>query len=132
MSLKELGKIKAQNEEDVRRQALIVFSDGEDTSSLVSFEEVLDLASGRKRRSTRLRFAATTPALADFVRRNSSCCRSRRKLVDGLFPAKIEDLSGYAQIADELASQHTLGYTSKNLLPMAPSGESSSRWHGPT
>ena len=44
ISLKELGKIKAQNEEDVRRQALIVFSDGEDTSSLVSFEEVLDLA----------------------------------------------------------------------------------------
>ena len=28
----------------MRRQALIVFSDGEDTSSLVSFEEVLDLA----------------------------------------------------------------------------------------
>ena len=31
------------------------------------------------------------------------------------FPAKIEDLNGvYAQIADELASQYTLGYTSKN------------------
>ena len=44
ISLKELGKIKAQSDEDVRRQALIVFSDGEDTSSLVSFEEVLDLA----------------------------------------------------------------------------------------
>ena len=44
VSLKELGKIKALNEEDVRRQALVVFSDGEDTSSLVSFDEVLDLA----------------------------------------------------------------------------------------
>ena len=31
------------------------------------------------------------------------------------FPAKIEDLSGvYQQIADELASQYTIGYTSKN------------------
>jgi Ca-activated chloride channel homolog len=31
------------------------------------------------------------------------------------FPAKIEDLAGvYAQIGDELASQYTLGYTSKN------------------
>ena len=31
------------------------------------------------------------------------------------FPAKIEDLNGvYTQIADELASQYTLGYTSKN------------------
>jgi len=31
------------------------------------------------------------------------------------FPAKIDDLNGvYAEIADELASQYTLGYTSKN------------------
>ena len=44
IALKELRKVRAVNEEDVRRQALIVFSDGEDTSSLVSFEEVLDLA----------------------------------------------------------------------------------------
>ena len=35
ISLKELRKVRAVNEEDVRRQALIVFSDGEDTSSLV-------------------------------------------------------------------------------------------------
>ena len=29
------------------------------------------------------------------------------------FPNKIEDLAGaYAQIADELASQYTIGYTS--------------------
>ena len=44
IALKELRKVRAVNEEDVRRQALIVFSDGEDTSSLVSFDEVLDLA----------------------------------------------------------------------------------------
>ena len=31
------------------------------------------------------------------------------------FPTKIEDLNGvYGQIADELASQYTLGYVSKN------------------
>ena len=44
IALKELGRSRRSNEEDVRRQALIVFSDGEDTSSLVSFDEVLDLA----------------------------------------------------------------------------------------
>ena len=44
IALKELRKVRAVTEEDVRRQALIVFSDGEDTSSLVSFDEVLDLA----------------------------------------------------------------------------------------
>ena len=31
------------------------------------------------------------------------------------FPARIEDLAAvYAEIGDELASQYTLGYTSKN------------------
>ncbi len=31
------------------------------------------------------------------------------------FPARIEDLSGvYSQIADELASQYTIGYVSAN------------------
>jgi len=116
VSLKELGKVKAQNEEDVRRQALIVFSDGEDTSSLVSFEEVLELA---KRSET----AIYTIALrgndansrgfreAEFVMRQLAQETGGR----GFFPAKVEDLNGvYGQIADELASQYTLGYTSKN------------------
>jgi VWFA-related protein len=44
IALRELRKIRAVAEEDVRRQALIVFSDGEDTSSLVAFDEVLDAA----------------------------------------------------------------------------------------
>jgi VWFA-related protein len=31
------------------------------------------------------------------------------------FPSKLDDLNGvYAEIADELASQYTLGYSSKN------------------
>jgi len=116
VSLKELGKIKAQNEEDVRRQALIVFSDGEDTSSLVSFEEVLDLA---KRSETSIYTIAlrgndsSTRGFreAEFVMRQLAQETGGR----AFFPAKIEDLNGvYTQIADELASQYTLGYTSKN------------------
>jgi Ca-activated chloride channel family protein len=116
VSLKELGKIKALNEEDVRRQALILFSDGEDTSSLVSFDEVLDLA---KRSET----AVYTIALrgndtsargfreAEFVMRQLAQETGGRSF----FPAKIEDLSGvYGQIAEELASQYTVGYQSKN------------------
>ena len=116
VSLKELGKIKALNEEDVRRQALIVFSDGEDTSSLVSFEEVLDLA---KRSETSIYTIAlrgndsSTRGFreAEFVMRQLAQETGGRSF----FPAKIEDLNGvYSQIADELASQYTIGYTSKN------------------
>jgi Ca-activated chloride channel homolog len=116
VSLKELGKVKAQNDEDVRRQALIVFSDGEDTSSLVSFDEVLDLA---KRSETSiytiaLRGSDTSTRgfrEAEFVMRQLAQETGGR----AFFPAKIEDLNGvYGQIADELASQYTIGYTSKN------------------
>jgi len=116
IALKELAKVKAASDEDIRRQALIVFSDGEDTSSLVSFEEVLDLA---KRSET----AIYTIALrgndtqtrgfreAEFVMRQLAQETGGRSF----FPERIEDLNGvYAQIADELASQYTLGYSPKN------------------
>jgi VWFA-related protein len=116
IALKELRKVRAVNEEDVRRQALIVFSDGEDTSSLVSFDEVLDLA---KRSETSIYAIALrgmdTQAKgfreAEFVMRTLAQETGGR----AFFPARIEDLDGvYAQIADELASQYTLGYTSAN------------------
>jgi Ca-activated chloride channel homolog len=116
IALKELRKVKAVNEEDVRRQALVVFSDGEDTSSLISFDEVLDLA---KRSET----AIYTIALrgvdtqtkgfreAEFVMRQLAQETGGR----AFFPSRIDELTSvYAQIADELASQYTVGYTSKN------------------
>jgi VWFA-related protein len=116
IALKELRKVKAVSEEDVRRQALIVFSDGEDTSSLVSFEEVLDLA---KRSETAI-YAIALRGVdtqtkgfreAEFVMRTLAQETGGR----AFFPARIDDLNGvYTQIADELASQYTLGYTSKN------------------
>jgi len=116
IALKELAKAKAGGEEDVRRQAMVLFSDGEDTSSLISFDEVLELA---KRSET----AIFTIALrgtdtqskgfheAEFVMRQLAQETGGR----AFFPAKIDDLNGvYSEIADELASQYTLGYSSRN------------------
>jgi Ca-activated chloride channel homolog len=116
IALKELKKVRAVTEEDIRRQALVVFSDGEDTSSLVSFEEVLDLA---KRSETSIyAIAFRGPDLqtkgfreAEYVMKTLAFETGGRSF----FPAKIDDLNGvYSQIADELASQYTIGYTSKN------------------
>jgi VWFA-related protein len=116
IALKELRKVKAVSEEDVRRQALIVFSDGEDTSSLVSFEEVLDLA---KRSETSIYTIALrgSDVQAKCFREAEFIMRTLAQETGGraFFPGRIEDLTGvYAQIADELASQYTLGYTSGN------------------
>jgi Ca-activated chloride channel family protein len=44
IALKELKKTRVTSSEQIRRQAIVVLSDGEDTSSLVSFDEVLELA----------------------------------------------------------------------------------------
>ena len=103
-------------EEDVRRQALIVFSDGEDTSSLVSFDEVLDLA---KRSETAIYTIALRGAdlQAKGFREAEFVLRTLARETGGraFFPMKIDDLAAvYAQIADELASQYTIGYTSLN------------------
>ncbi len=116
IALRELRKVKAVAEEDVRRQALIVFSDGEDTSSLVSFDECSNLA---KRSETSIYTIALRGAdtqskgfrEAEFVLRSLAQETGGR----AFFPMKIDDLAAvYAEIADELASRYTLGYTSTN------------------
>ena len=116
IALKELRKVRAVTEQDIRRQSLVVFSDGEDTSSLVSFDEVLDLA---KRSETSIYAIALrgTDVQAKGFREAEFVMRTLALETGGrsFFPAKIDDLTGvYSQIADELASQYTMGYTSKN------------------
>jgi len=117
VSLKEMGKVKAQSDEDVRRQALIVFSDGEDTLSLVSFEEVLDVAKRSESSIYTIALRGSDTSVrgfreAEFVMRQLAQETGGRSF----FPERIEDLNGvYAQIADELASQYTLGYSSRNI-----------------
>jgi Ca-activated chloride channel family protein len=117
ISLKELAKIKAKAAEDVRRRAIVVLTDGEDTSSLVSYEEVLELA---KRSETAIytialqaKDAPQTKGFreAEFVLRQFAQETGGRSF----FPSKIEDLKDvYGQIADELSSQYSIGYASKN------------------
>jgi Ca-activated chloride channel homolog len=116
ISLKELKKVRAKDTEDVRRQAIVVLSDGEDTSSLVPFEEVLELAK-------RSEVAIYTIAIrgrdvgsrgfneAEFVLKQFAQETGGRSF----FPASANELEGiYAQIGDELASQYTMAYESRN------------------
>jgi Ca-activated chloride channel family protein len=117
ISLKELAKIKPRSSDDVRRRAIVVLSDGEDTSSLVTYEEVLELA---KRSETALytialqaKDAPQTKGFreAEFILRQFAQETGGR----AFFPSRAEDLKDvYGRIAEELASQYTLGYASKN------------------
>jgi len=119
IALKDLKKVIATSVEDIRRQAVVVLSDGEDTSSLLPFEEVLDLA---KRSETAI-YAIGLGSLqgssssgrgfkeAEFVLRQLAQETGGR----AFFPSQLNDLANvYGQISDELSSQYTVGYTSRN------------------
>lgn len=115
ISLKELKKMQARTPGEIRRQAIIILSDGEDTSSLVAFEEVLELA---KRSETAVYSIGLTPKNAgrgfkeaEFVLRQlGQETGGRAFFIDGV----TELTSIYSRIAEELSSQYTLGYTAKN------------------
>jgi Ca-activated chloride channel family protein len=119
IALKDLKKVVAKNTEEIRRQAIVVLSDGEDTSSLLPFEEVLDLA---KRSETAIYAiglrtpegpGTTTKGFkeAEFVLRQFAQETGARSF----FPNHVSELAGvYGQISDELSSQYTVGYTSHN------------------
>jgi Ca-activated chloride channel homolog len=116
ISLKELRKTKAASTSDIRRQAIVLLSDGDDTSSLIEFDEVLDLA---KRSETSIysiglrqgEIARREFKEAEFVLRQLSQETGGK----AFFPTDARELPKiYQTIWDELSSQYAIGYSSSN------------------
>jgi len=118
IALKELKKVQARSSDDIRRQAIVVLSDGEDTSSLVSFDEVLELAKRSETAIYAIGLRSRGPERArgsfnesDFVLRQLAQETGGK----AFFARSVAELTGiYEQISDELSSQYMVGYTSKN------------------
>ena len=117
IALKDLKKLTVRNVEEIRRRAIVVLSDGEDTSSLLPFEEVLDLA---KRSETAIYAIGLRSNDANESRGFKEAEFALRQLAQetggrAFFPNQVIDLNKvYGDISDELSSQYTVGYTSKN------------------
>ena len=122
MTFKELAKARTSASAVVRRQAMVVLSDGQDTSSLMSFDDVMEVAkqSGIATYTITLR----APRLTAFEQARGSRYFSQSEFSmrtlaqetggQAFFPLEISELdSVYASIAKELASQYALGYTPK-------------------
>jgi Ca-activated chloride channel homolog len=116
ISLKELKKVKARNEDDIRRQAIVVLSDGDDTTSLLPYEEVLDLA---KRSETAIYTIGLRPPdlgrasfkEAEYVLRQLAQETGGRSF----FPSNVHELPKiYEAISQELSTLYSLAYSSKN------------------
>jgi Ca-activated chloride channel family protein len=117
ISLKGLKKIPTRTEEEVRRQAIVLLSDGEDTSSLVSFDDVLDLARRSETAIYAIGLMSNEPSQSKGFREATYALRQLTNDTGGraFFPADVKNLATvYGQIYDELSSQYTIGYTSKN------------------
>jgi Ca-activated chloride channel family protein len=129
MTLRELMN-QREFGEDVRRQAIVVLSDGDDTTSLVAYDDVSELA----KRSGVAIYTITLQSPYErnvFARRtagNSEAEFAMKELAQmtgarAFFPMEITELAGvYGTIADELAHQYSLGYS-----PDGPRRESAFR-----
>jgi len=113
VALKELSRRR----EDIRRQAIVVLSDGEDTSSLVSFDQVMELT---KDTDVVIYTISLRKASARRGRAFSEAEHVLKKLAEEtggqwFFPNEIQELdSVYERIANELKSQYNVGYISNN------------------
>jgi Ca-activated chloride channel family protein len=114
----------------VRRQVLVMLSDGLDNSSHVAFEDVLDLARRTgvniyviSLRDEVLSMASTTWNDAVQKATYSMGTVARESGGRAFFPKSPRELSGiYNAIAQELASQYELGY-----MPVRPGGDGAFR-----
>ena len=121
MTLKELMKQRALAG-DIRRQAIVVLSDGDDTTSLVSYDDVNELAkrSGVAIYTITLRSALAHRTFARQTEVNSAAEFGMKELsmitgARAFFPMAITELAGvYGVIAEELAGQYSLGYSPAN------------------
>ena len=121
VALKEFGR-RASAAGEVRRQAIAVLSDGEDTSSLLSFDDVLDMAKRSGVSIYTIGLRGEMDGAAPPVKRYFSQADFAMKQLATetgavpFFPEKISDLSSvYGAIATELASQYSIGYVPRNI-----------------
>jgi Ca-activated chloride channel family protein len=116
IAMTELKRVKNASGPDIRRQAIVLLSDGDDTSSLIEFDRVLDTAKRsevviyciglRQGEIARREFKE-----AEFVLKQLATETGGR----AFFPTDARELAKiYQGIWDELSSQYAMAYSSGN------------------
>jgi Ca-activated chloride channel family protein len=121
VALKQFAR-STQQQGSVRRQAIAVLSDGEDTSSVIAFDDVLAMArksginiyticlqnqyAAARAESGRKYFSESDFAMKSLAQETGA---------QSYFPHSVQELRGiYAGISDELANQYSIGYAPTN------------------
>ena len=122
LTLKEMVKERRTNGE-IRRQAIVVLSDGDDTASLMSYDDVMDVAKQAGIAiytiTLRSKYLVTQAAQRGHTYFSQSEYAMKALAQEtgarAFSPSAIGELAGvYASIAQELATQYAIGYSSKN------------------
>jgi Ca-activated chloride channel homolog len=122
IALKQFGSL-ARKDGEVRRQAIAVVSDGDDTASLVTFDDVLALArkTGVNIYTIGLHSKTDVQRIAQERHRYFNEAEyamrtlARETGAQAFFPLDLSELKGvYAAISSELATQYSIGYVPAN------------------
>jgi Ca-activated chloride channel family protein len=120
-TIKQMQKVHAA-EGDLRRQAIAVLTDGDDTTSLVTFDDLLAVAKQAGIAIYTIALKSPYPTIAAVTSQKyfSESEFAMKALAQetgarAFFPNDMSQLSGvYTMITDELSNQYALGYTSSN------------------
>lgn len=114
IAFSELERAARLTRGEVRRQAIVLLSDGEDTTSVLGYDEVME----RAKRADVIVFAiALRDGMGTGFRQHDFALRSLTQTTGGrvfFVDAAAQLPAIYNQIADELATQYTIGYSSRN------------------
>jgi Ca-activated chloride channel homolog len=124
VALRELEAVRATRA-DIRRHAIVVLSDGADTSSVVGFDDVFDLARQSNVGIYTIGLGGATGEANRVFNDGAAVLRQFARATGGraIFVERASQLAPvYNQIADELASQYTIAY-----VPSA--GRRDGKWH---
>ena len=117
IALRQFERLRAPGRDEIRREIIVVLSDGEDTSSLITFDELSDLARRSHTVIYPIGLGLDAPRMAPRQASGEFGLRRLAQETGGrlFLPQRAEDLSNvYEQIADELTSQYVLGYRPTN------------------
>jgi Ca-activated chloride channel family protein len=119
-TIKQMQKVHAADG-DLRRQAIALLTDGDDTTSIVSYDDVLALAKQAGIAIYTIALKSPYPSIAltsqKYFAESEFAMRSLAQETGAraFFPSDITQLAGvYSMITDELSNQYALGYTSNN------------------
>jgi Ca-activated chloride channel family protein len=119
-TIKQMQKVHAADGGEIRRQAIAVLTDGDDTTSIVTFDDALALAKQAGIAIYTITLKSPYPVLMSTIRDSSEGDFAMKSFAQetgarAFFPTDISQLAGvYSSITKELASQYALAYTSKN------------------